>query len=66
MQWLLENRIDFVLWLKSEAKVPAGTFERSMSKSGRPFIGRSITVQATSESASGPGASALNSCADRA
>ena len=28
MQWLLENRVEFVLWLKSEAKVPAGTFEQ--------------------------------------
>ena len=28
MQWLLENRVEFVLWLKSEIKVPTGTFEK--------------------------------------
>jgi hypothetical protein len=27
-QWLLQNDIDFVLWLKSEGKVPPGTFEK--------------------------------------
>jgi uncharacterized membrane protein len=26
--WLLENRIDHVLWLKPEYKLPAGTFEK--------------------------------------
>ena len=27
-EWLLQNRIDHVLWLKAEAQLPAGTFER--------------------------------------
>jgi hypothetical protein len=27
-RWLLENRIDHVLWLKTEAKMPAGAFDR--------------------------------------
>ena len=28
VQWLLQNRIDFVLWLKSEGKLPTGTFDK--------------------------------------
>ncbi len=28
VQWLLQNRIDFVLWLKAEYKLPTGTFEK--------------------------------------
>jgi uncharacterized membrane protein len=27
-EWLLQNRIEFVLWLKSEGHMPAGTFEK--------------------------------------
>jgi hypothetical protein len=27
-QWLLQNRVNFVLWLKSEGKMPPGTFEK--------------------------------------
>ena len=27
-QWLLQNHIDFVLWLKPEGKLPAGTFDK--------------------------------------
>jgi uncharacterized membrane protein len=27
-EWLLQNRIDHVLWLKTEAKLPSGTFDK--------------------------------------
>lgn len=37
MQWLLQNRIDVVLWLKSEGGLPTGTFEKIDVQIGPAF-----------------------------
>ena len=38
MRWLLHNRIDHVLWLKTEAKAPPGTFERIDEAIGQAYF----------------------------
>jgi uncharacterized membrane protein len=38
--WLLQNGIDHVLWLKTEGKLPAGTFERIDEQIGHAYFWR--------------------------
>jgi uncharacterized membrane protein len=39
-EWLLQNRIDHVLWLKTEGKLPAGTYERIDEQIGHAYFWR--------------------------
>jgi hypothetical protein len=37
VEWLVQNRIEHVLWLKTEADLPAGTFDRIQAQLGSEF-----------------------------
>ncbi|HEV7991423.1 MAG TPA: DUF2298 domain-containing protein [Gemmatimonadaceae bacterium] len=41
-EWLVQNRIDHVLWLKTEAELPAGTFDRVDARVRAEFYWREL------------------------
>ncbi len=42
--WLKVNQIDHVLWLKNDAKMPAGTFDRLNAQIGQDYYWREFYV----------------------
>ena len=45
-RWLLNNRIDHVLWLKTEGKLAAGTWDRIQSQVRHAYFWREGTYRA--------------------